>query len=360
MKKSVLMIVVALLTTVNVMGQRIQIMDELGNPVSYANILDADNGKLIGATNLEGVLVDVKGAKKIHISHVAFKPQEVSVSNLKDGRITLKESDFDLPEIVVKKKDYIYVQTYYRVMVMMDDTLAYYRSGLTDNVYDIQKKKVSASHRHFSKSFMGILKVAFDMAFGSKIDGYSKLPIKGHSNVNGNGKGLKMIKETETRQRVTYNGQVVGYIVDDESTHQRRLSMDYDLYNKLYIAEHGTEKQKAKRKKSDAQIQNSKSTYSMVYQRNDGQSNVEDFVSRQLHRDMDRYDKKEQKTEHMRMWLEVYATDRAYVTKQELKEKKRANRINMSFDTLQRFERQHGIPALPANTLKALKKIVEK
>lgn len=73
--------------------------------------------------------------------------------NGKSGSITLEDADFGLPEIVVKKKPYVYVQTYYR-MLYYDDSLgvAYYRAGLTDNVIERAKKKLSANTNHTSKA----------------------------------------------------------------------------------------------------------------------------------------------------------------------------------------------------------------
>lgn len=80
------------------------------------------------------------------------KPKQLEV-NGKSGSITLEDADFGLPEIVVKKKPYVYVQTYYR-MLYYDDSLgvAYYRAGLTDNVIERAKKKLSANTNHTSKA----------------------------------------------------------------------------------------------------------------------------------------------------------------------------------------------------------------
>ena len=50
------------------MAQRIQTVDTEGNPVGYASVANADNGNVIGATDLKGVLENVGGAKNISIS----------------------------------------------------------------------------------------------------------------------------------------------------------------------------------------------------------------------------------------------------------------------------------------------------
>lgn len=357
---------VALMITTTVTAQRIQTVDDMGNPVGYVSVSNADNGKFIGTTDLQGVLTDIKGAQKLYVSHIAFKSQEVNVGGLKNGIITMQESDYDLPEIVVKKKDYFYAQTYYRLFYMIDDTLGYYRAGITNNIYDIESKKLSSKTHHFSKSFMGAVKFVLDMMLGSAIDQLSQLPTLEHPSAStlalegGIGKELALVRESPTRQRIDYNGSLIGYMVDDKTSCQRRISIDNDEYSKLRIEEHGTKKQKKKYEEVAANTKNKKSTRYIVYRMDDGTCNVEDFVSLQNHTDLDHYDKKKQKEEHIRYWLEVFVTDRAYMTKEEIKEKKRDNSTPMTFESLQLFERRHSISPIPANTLKALKKLVEK
>lgn len=359
-----MMVVVTLMTTINVIAQRIQTVDDLGNPISYATVTNTDNDKFIGTTDLQGVLADVKGAQKLYITHIAFKPQEVNVSELKNGVITLQESDYDLPEIVVEKKGYIYVQTYYRLFCMMGDTLGYYRSGITNNIYDIEKKKVSAKYHHFSKAFMGVMKFMLDMMLGSVINQHSELPTLSKPSATtvalegGIPKELSLVEESPNRQRIDYNGKPIGYMVDDETNHQRRISIDNAEFSKLKIEEHGSKKQKKRFEERKSKTSNKESSRYIVYRMNEGTCNVEDFVSLQVHDDFDQYDPKSNKNDHIRMWLEIFVTDRAYVTKEEAKERK-SNRIPMTFESLQQFERQHSIAPIPANTLKALKELVE-
>lgn len=365
MKRTILMALIALTTTVNVIAQSIQTVDDMGNPIAYASVTNADDGKFIGTTNLQGVIDDVKGAKKVQITHIAFKPQEVIVSKLTNGIITLHENDYDLPEIVVEKKEYVYAQTYYRLFCMIDDTLGYYRSGITNNIYDIEKNTVSAKYYHFSKAQMGILKFLFDTMLGKIINQHSQLPTLEHPSATtlalegGIPKNFSLIKESPNRKRIDYNGTHIGYMVDDEMNHQRRISIDNEVYSKLRIESYGSKKQKKRLEERETTTTNKKSTRYIVFHMDDGKCNVEDFVLLQVHDDYDQYDKKNHKNEHIRLWLELFVTDRAYVTKEEAKERKKS-RIPMTFESLQQFEHQHNIAPIPANTLKALKKLVEK
>ena len=52
------------------------------------------------------------------------------------------------------------------------------------------------------------------------------------------------------------------------------------------------------------------------------------------------------KTEHIIIAMQVFSTDRAYVTKTELKDRKKANKMKLNYANIRQFERDHNIPAL--------------
>ena len=113
MKKIVILVVAAMMATMNAKAQRIEVVDDNGNGIPLVSVLTED-GVLIGTTDLNGVLSDVKGARKISLTHVAFKPMMVSVSDLPSlegteggRRVTMEEVDYALQEIVVKPKPYV-------------------------------------------------------------------------------------------------------------------------------------------------------------------------------------------------------------------------------------------------------------
>ena len=135
------MAAVALMTAFNVHAQRIQVVDNDGNGIPLVSVLTED-GTYIGTTGLDGVLADVKGAAKVAVTHVAYKPQLITVASLQGGLITMEDIGYDLEEIVVKPKPLIYVEVLYRVYVYRNDSLCYFLSGIMPNAYDIQKKKI--------------------------------------------------------------------------------------------------------------------------------------------------------------------------------------------------------------------------
>ena len=142
MKKRILVMIAAvMMTVVNVSAQRLQVVDSDGQGIPLASVLTED-GIFIATTDLNGVVDDVKGAARVTVTHVAFKPQQVSIASLTNGRVTMEDIDYNLAEIVVTPKQYIYVEDFYRVYVYRNDSLCYFLSGIMPNAYDLQKKKL--------------------------------------------------------------------------------------------------------------------------------------------------------------------------------------------------------------------------
>ena len=350
--------IIAFFSTVNVFAQKVLTVDTEGNPVPYAHIID-ENGSIIGTTDLEGTLDGVKFEQTITVSHVAFKEKKAYVKGEGTVRIILEDSDYGLGEIVVKPKDYIYVQTYYRMIYMSDDTMTYCRFGVIDNIYNVKKKTITASHTHISKAEMGLLKTLLDGVAGSVIDGKGELP-----NINSSKKTpLTKERESESRNRYVYNGKIIGYETFDMKDHLRRVSLDEDAYRNILKQEKAEAKaKKGKEPKAEKYPKrNVDDNFYMVYRIDDeGRYGVEDFIMSQWHDDYDKYDKIYKKDEHIRIWLESYSIDREYVDKQELKEKKKANKVKMSWAAIQELESKHNIPSLPAKALEEIKKLFNK
>lgn len=80
--------------------------------------------------------------RSVALTHVAYKPQMVTVASLVDGKVTMEDLDYSLTEVVVKPKPYIYVEALYRVYVYRNDSLCYFMSGIMPNAYNVQKKKL--------------------------------------------------------------------------------------------------------------------------------------------------------------------------------------------------------------------------
>ena len=131
-------------------AQKIEIVDKAGNAVPFASVMTTE-ATVIGVTGPDGVLADVKGAKTVVVSHGAYQPKTVSVEADDGQRVTLDDADFSLPEITVTKKDYTYLQVYYRIVCMNDkDGVAYYRAGIVDNFLNEASGKQESEKQHIA------------------------------------------------------------------------------------------------------------------------------------------------------------------------------------------------------------------
>lgn len=358
MKKLMMVITVALLATVTAQAQRIRTIDKDGNPIPYVSIMTTD-AKYIGITDLEGVIADVKGADTITVSHIAYKPKLYKV-NGKSGSITLEDADFGLPEIVVKKKPYVYVQTYYR-MLYYDDSLgvAYYRAGLTDNVIERAKKKLSANTNHTSKAKYGVLKVAINTLIGGRMDQLSEIRMEKLEKKieKKSGKRYKITPNGENKKLISDDKGTVGSITDNQTTGERCFSFDYHKMAQHELEATGNAKKIAKEEKREAKYKNRQNSDYYIY-RIDEKGNYlpEDFVMMQ---DITNYDKEEKdgKLVHTVMILQVFTTDRAYVDKEELKKLKKENKMKMNYQNIRNFEKAHKIPALVPTIQKKLNEL---
>ena len=352
--KKVLLWMAACMVAISTKAQKIEVVDSDGNAVPYASVLTAD-AEYIGITDLEGVLADAKGAKSVTISHVAFKPKDVKL-NGKDIRITLEDADFNLEEIVVQPKPMVYVQTYFRMYVYSEeDGIIYYRAGLTDNAYNPQTNKVSASTSHIAKAKKAYIKTIVGM-FGGLLDQLSQIkPTKLEERILKKGKdiGLTITDLAPGKKRIADKWGTLGYITDDKEAGLRRFSYDFHMIVLHYMEAKGMEKELAKMKKKDEKKKNRTETDYYVYQIDEnGNYGPEDFV---MLEDLTSYDEEEDgKNVHHINGMQVYTIERAYVTKEELKQRKKANKMKMTMQNIKQFERQHNIPPLPASVQKAI------
>ena len=352
--KKYLLCLAACLIAIGAKAQKIEVVDTDGNGIPYASILTPD-ADYIGVTNLEGILSDAKGAKDITVSHVAFKTKRVKLDG-KDVRITLEEADFSLEEITVEPKPFIYVQTYYRLYIHNEeDGIIYYRAGLTDNCYDPKKKVVTAKTSHISKAKMAIIKAIVGM-LGSALDELSQIKAeKVEDRILKKGKimGMTITDVAPGKKRIDDKWGTLGYITDDKDSGLRRFSYDFHKLFMHYMEAKGMDKELAKKKKRDEKKKNRTETDYSVYQIDEnGNYGPEDFV---MMEDLTNYDVEEDgKTVHSINGMQVYTIERAYVTKEELKLRKKQNKMKMTLQNIKQFEQKHNIPPLPASVQKAI------
>lgn len=119
-KKLLLTSILILLSYVALHAQRVQVIDSNGVPIPFV-IATSGDGKCIGTTDVDGWLDAASGNTTITLSQVAYKSLTMDVASIEGGKIVLEDASYDLPEVVVRPKELIYGQTYFRLCYIDDN-----------------------------------------------------------------------------------------------------------------------------------------------------------------------------------------------------------------------------------------------
>ena len=356
-RKFVLLLFVMI--AVSATAQKLQTVDKDGQPIPYASIIGED-GNIIGTTGLDGILDDVKGVEVVSITHVAYQPKKVKVGH--GGRITLEDADFGLPEITVTKKPLVYVQTYYRMVFLNDGAempICYYRAGVLNNSFERKKKNVSSDEEHFSACNKGIFKTALNTILGAyikkiaglKMDKVENRMMKKYKDI-----GLSFVADGPGKQRITDKYGTVGTVADNQEKGERRYYYESQKLSKHMVLATGSDKKKAKVEKKEESQKDRVDQDFIVYRIDEeGNYSPEDYVMAQVATSY--YDEKNKG--HVNILLQVFTTECAYVTKDELKQRKKDNKMKMTYQNVYEFERAHKIPAIPADLQKRLNEVMK-
>lgn len=351
MRKTIAMAMIAIMTTVCAQAQKIQTVDREGNPIPLVNVL-TEEGVLIGTTGIDGTLADVRGAKKVALTHVAYKPQIAVVASLQGGRITMEDQNYGLEEITVKPKQYIYVETFYRTYVYREDSLVYFRCGIMPNAYDPLKKE----SEHGSKN-QAMTEYAPTMGFainwGARIDVTAK-PGKVESNGFPSPELLKkkyLLETTDTgKGNKTYSNAegLMGQLV--VSGNQARMSFDGARVQMYANKAKGETKLLQTRQERGYEYQ-----YTLIHNAaEDGEYDLTNYAMSSHHWGYN--DKKS----HVTIISETYATDHGYMDKAEFKaiKKEIKNEHNScTLESLEAYAVAHGVPALSPTVLQSVMKL---
>ena len=352
MKKILLMAAIFMMTATSMNGQRIQVVDNDAHGIPLVSVLSED-GTIIGTTDLDGVLADVRGNRKVALTHVAYKPQLVTVASLADGRITMESIDYNLDEIVVKPKPYIYIETYYRIYVYRNDSLGYFASGIMPNVYDPKAKKFE--HGSYNQNC-----VEYYSSFGSSITWGARAQINRAGQVRAGAViGKKLLKdkyfvttdESDPMHLVYSNpeGKVGQMIRNGSQAHSTFDAGSMQMYvNKVK----GETKMLKKREEMGYKYR-----YTLIgkYDEEGNENDITGFVMNTDHWEF------ANKKGPVKYIIECYATDRGYMDKNEWKAKKKElkkeHKGASALSDLSAYERQHNIPELPATVRQAVGKL---
>ena len=359
MKKICLFLLSLLVATV-VHAQRIQVVDTDGRPIAAVCVTN-ENGALVGTTDNDGWLDDANGQKHLFFSHVAFKSMNVDADAIIDQRVVMQDENFELSELVVKPKELLYVQTYYRCVYVCDEGPLYFRAGVVDNTYEIAKKKISTKTRSVSRGGNGLLRFLLSTLVGRHIDEWAAIDTlttykkimndvdKGSLTITQGPSGRRMVSDTIS---------VLGYIDDDMQAGQRTTHFDRWTYRDHKEATEAAAKEaKTGKKQKEKKQKDGNQGYYEVYNINEnGQSRIDDLVMKQalVTGHFERTD------QDYVILFETYTIQRDYIDKKEFKQTRKDNKVEMDINELRRLEQNHHIPPLAPNLKAAVDLLFKK
>ena len=241
-------------------AQRIQVVDTDGMPIAAVCVTN-EKGALVGTTDNDGWLEDAMGEKKLYFSHVAFKDVIVQADAITDGRVVMQDENFELSELVVKPKELLYVQTYFRCIYVCDDGPIYFRAGVVDNTYEIAKKKISAKTRSVSRGQNGLTRFILSTLVGRYIDEWAGIDtLTTYKKIlNDVDKGRLFLNEdVPGRCLVSDTVSVLGYINEDMQAGQRTTNFDKWTYSDHKEATKAAAKEAATGKKQKEKKKNTR------------------------------------------------------------------------------------------------------
>ena len=332
-------------------AQRVQVVDTDGLPIAAVCVTN-EKGALVGTTDSEGWLNDAKGQKHLYFSHVAFRDRDVNIDTIPSLSVVLQDENFELSELVVKPKELLYVQTYYRLIYVCDEGPIYFRAGTVDNTYEIAKKKISTKTHSVSKGSSGVMRFLLSTLAGRYIDEWAAIDTL--SNYNKIMKwvdkgGLFITEDASGRRIVSDTISVLGYISDDLQEGQRTTHYDKwahrDHIEATKEAAKAAKKGKQPKEKEEKVFKDNHSYYEVYNINKEGQSRIDDLVMKQalISGHFKRTD------QDYVILFEAYTINRDYIDKKEFKQTRKENEVEMDINELRRLEQVNHIPPLSPN-----------
>ena len=349
--KTFVAVAVALMAFTNVYAQRIQVVDNDGNTIPLVSVMTQD-GVYIGTTDMNGVLADVKGAAKVAVTHVAYKPQLVTIASLQSGRITMEDIDYGISEVVVKPKPYLFVEYYYRAFSYVGDSLRVYTAGILPMAHEIQNKYKGKAQGYWAFGGAANKSLTWNtQSMEDNVQQWAESAVRpAESWLPNNEKYETSIEPEDSNNFVIKNPEeVIGHIVKSDG--MSYTTIDVNRMRIFGERTHGDKKV--------AQVMEDRNyiyRYTEVFRLDeDGKVLPENLVMEQSHIEYDRKDGRRINVAYL------YAVDKGYMDKDEAKA--RGKEIgkgyagDMSLEELEAYEQAHNIPALSPEQLKAIQSL---
>lgn len=357
MKKFLIMAAVAMMAAVSAQAQKIVVVDDDSYGIPLASV-QTEDGILIGMTDLNGELADVKGAAKVAVTHVAYKPKLVSVSSLQNGRVMMESIGYGLDEVVVKPKPYLYVEYYFRAFSYIDDSLRVYAAGTIPVGHEIQNKYKGKTHGVWA--FGGAANKALTWNTQDMQIWAEKAAKQAASSIE---QSIRQNKKFRDYYKVDFEADgenkwlvknpegVVGNIIHDDGL--SITTLDGGKMQIYAYKANGEDKQAKLREEKNYTYQ-----YTEIFKLDDeGKVQRQNFVMA-----VDHWEHDAKKGKKITI-IYLYATDKAYYDEKELKERckelNKGHSGDLPLSALAEYECAHNIPALSAEQQKAIQTLTK-
>lgn len=351
-----IMMLVLLMATISTEAQKIEVVNAEGHAIPLVSVLTQD-GILIGTTNMNGELADVKGHAKVALTHVAYKPQLVTIGQT-SNRFTMEDIDYGLAEVVVSPKPYVFKEYYYRAFRYIGDSLRAYSAGVIPAIYNIKNNYKGKTRAIWSYNTKANKSVTWH---GVHMLNMAESWVKGSS-----GKMPEiwlMEKDAQEKYRASMvadgpnfwhvelpTKEVVGQVVH---TGGQSLATLDGARMQMYSNEvHGETKKLNERQKRDYAYQ-----YASVFKlSNEADGDIPDLFRHTMTMHHWEYDSDKGRIIDI---IYIYSTDNGYTDETQFKARsKELNKggagVYMSFEALSDYAARHNIPALDPAQLQAI------
>ncbi len=356
--RKILIMAAMLMAAVGMYAQQLKVVDKDGHGIPLVSV-QTEDGLCIGTTDLDGVLADVRGHAKVSLTHVSYKPQTVIMAQLSDGRVAMEEVDYGLQEVVVKPKPYLYIEYYYRAFSYIGDSLRVYSAGIIPVIYDIKDKYKGKTRALWSYGGAANKALSWNVQtmeiLAEKVSKNNIRSIEQCVRESEKFKDYyKLTAEPDGDNRwVVKNPEgVVGHYFRDNG--QYRATLDGGKIQKYANKVNDEKRQLKVREERNYDYQ-----YSEVFNLDeDGEVQPYNKVMEMNHWE---YDKKDERRIQI---IYYYVTNRQYVDSDEFKA--RSKELNkgysgdMPLSELEKYEREHNIPALAQSQQTAIQNLKKK
>ena len=336
----------------NIMAQKLVVRDNEGIGIPLVSVLTED-GILIGTTDLDGVLSDINGAKRVRLTHIAYKPQMVTVASLKDGVVVMEDYYHDIKVAVVRPKPYVYMEYYFRAFDYINDSLRAYAAGILPIAHEIKENYEGKIHGHFW-AFGG----AANKALAWNTQGLQDRAQKGTTTLYPIEKSLRegvkfndyykttVEPDGEKRWLVRNPEGIVGNIVHSDGFSYTTLNGS----NMQIYANKANNETKMAKKREDRDYDYQ---YMQIYKLEEDETIPrENFVMETSHWEYNT------KLGRKTIIVYLYAIDNAYLDKDEYNARakgiSKGHTGDLPLKKLAEYEKEHNIPALPPEQLNAI------